>query len=149
MKSILERSLVLLDRIIRSIWTALHPKGWIVLVTAILLVLMMAMLTCAYVQGSEDRDPAAKHHNDPVEIEMEDGFQKKAVKLPADDPIRAWKNPLIWFKAMISVLAVGVLACVIAHKMLRKRRVKVALVILLTLKIFIVLVCAIEIVMNQ
>jgi hypothetical protein len=145
MKSILERSFVLLDRIIRSIWTALHPKGWIVLVTAILLVWMMAMLTCAYVQGSEDRDPVAKHHNDPVEIEM----KEKAVELHADAPIRAWKNPLIWLKAMISVLAVGILACVIAHKMKRKRRVKVALVILLTLKIFVVLVCAIEIVMNQ
>jgi hypothetical protein len=57
-------------------------------------------------------------------------------------------KPLIWLEIVISLLAVGVLACVIAHKVKRKRRIRLVLAILLALKITIVLICGLKIVMR-
>ena len=149
MKAMLKRSIDLADRIFRSIFTVLFPEGWIVFILSIVLVLCMAMLTCAYVQGGEDRAPAAKHHNDCNKIEMVEGFHEEAVNQNASDHVVGWKKPLIWLEAMISLLAVGVVVSMIAHKMKRKRRVKMVLAIILTLKITIVLICAIKIVMSR
>jgi len=145
----LKRSIGLADRISRSIFTVLFPEGWIVFILSIVLVLLMAMLTCAYVQGGEDLAPAAKHHNDCNKIGMVDGFHEEAANENAGDQVVGWKKPLIWLEAVISLLAVGVVACIIAHKMRRKRRVKMVLAIILTLKITIVLICAIKIVMSR
>jgi hypothetical protein len=147
MKTILKRSLSIADRFFRSLFTVLFPRGWIVFILSILLVLCMTMLMCAYVEGGEDLAPAAKHHGDCIKIEAA-GFHDDAGAANAGNQVVGLNKPLIWLEIVISLLAVGVLACVIAHKVKRKRRIRLVLAILLALKITIVLICGLKIVMR-
>ena len=148
MKALLARSVVRLCRIFRSVWTALHPNGWIVLVTVIFLVLTLAAMTCAYVQGSEDRNPEAKHRNDPAKFQMPGGFQEEAVKQLSDQSLDELKKRLLLMKAVICLLTMGVLVCLAAHKWSRRRPIRTILLILIVFQFFWFMVFTIQLTMN-
>ena len=114
---------------------------------AIFLVLSLAILTCRYVQSAEIESTAANDHTEVSRKVPEQGF---VIDKPRNrpNPMQVVNHRLLMLESTIAILSVGVLACVIAHKISRKRRVKAAIVIVLVLKLFVVLGCAIKIILN-
>lgn len=147
MQKKLERVVTKYRRIFRSVWTALHPNGWIVLLIAILLVGMMGLITSVYVQGSENRNSAG-NDIDPPQIEMPQGLKNEAEKRRTDHSLDELKQHLLQFKASICLLTLGVLVCLAKHKWSRQRPIRITLYIMIVFQFFWFMVFTIQLTMN-